>query len=134
MGQARHPLSLSLAVLTAGLALAAAGCGSSGETTQSSSEAGEATTSTAPPGARVETCRGAVAGVGQVRTSGTGCAVALGIVASWDSKKACDAPAGGSRTSCSVRGYRCLGASAERGLAVTCARPGSSLSFVAKRD
>lgn len=139
MGHARHPLSLWLAALAAGLALAASGCGSSdegtsSETTQSTSSNGGATTSTTPAGSRVEVCEGAIAGVGRVRASGTGCAIARGIVASWDNKVACGAAANGSRASCSVENYRCLGAATERGLAVTCARPGSSISFVAKRD
>jgi hypothetical protein len=30
--------------------------------------------------------------------------------------------------------YRCLGAATERGIAVSCARPGSSVAFIAQRD
>ncbi|MDX6608266.1 MAG: hypothetical protein QOF85_191 [Solirubrobacterales bacterium] len=134
MGQARHLLSLLVLV---GVALAAVvgGCGSSDETSESSSSgAGPATRSTAPQGATAQACSGAVAGISQVRVSGVGCAVARGIVASWDNRKACGAPAGGSRTSCSVEDYRCLGAATDRGLSVSCAAPGGSISFVAKRS
>ena len=134
MGQARHPLSLALAALAVGLAAATAGgCGSSNDTSTGPSNGGGAGGSTAPAGAAARVCRGAVAGVGRVRATGVGCAFALGVVASWDNKRACRAPAGGSRVSCSVEDYRCLGAATERGLAVTCAAPGRSIAFVAKR-
>jgi hypothetical protein len=134
MGQARHLLSL-LVLVGVILAVALAGCGSSDETSESSSGgSGSATRSTAPQGATAEACSGAVAGVGQVRASGVGCAVARGVIASWANKKACDAPADSSRMSCSVEDYGCLGVVTERGLAVSCATPGRSISFVAKRS
>jgi len=47
---------------------------------------------------------------------------------------ACAPFGGASRSSCSVYGgYRCLGAVTDRGVAVSCARTGSSVAFVAKR-
>lgn len=146
MGQARHPPSLSLA---AGVALAlvaglvASGCGSSdgggstaGTARSGSGEGGPgpaATAPGAPPGVDVALCGGSVAGAGRVRASGAGCAVARGVVASWSGKRACGRPASGSRVSCTVGGYRCLGAATERGLAVTCSRRGSSIAFLARR-
>lgn len=134
MGQARHLLSLSVLV---GLALTVAfgGCGSSDEAPGGSDSTGgtSAPTSTAPEGATVQACGGAIAGVSQLRASGVGCPVARGIVASWETKRDCEAAAGVSRTACSIGRYRCLGTATERGLAVSCAAAGGSISFIAKR-
>jgi hypothetical protein len=111
------------------VAILASGCGSSGM-----NSSGEGSTQTAtPPGAAVLACAGAPAGVGALRASGVGCARGRQLVAGWTAKNACGAHAGTSRTSCAVGGYRCLGIAAERGLAVSCARLGHSISFVAKR-
>jgi hypothetical protein len=76
-----------------------------------------------------------VASTGQVRVTGTGCDIGRGVVAAWANKPDCSEPAGASRFSCVVyRGYRCLGAATDRGVAVSCARPGSSVAFVARRS
>jgi hypothetical protein len=93
-----------------------------------------ATTPAAPPGASARPCEGTVAGTGQVRVTGIGCDVGRGVVAVWAHKPACSSPADASRFSCTVYGgYRCLGGAADRGIAVSCAHPGGSVAFVAKR-
>jgi len=91
-------------------------------------------TPAAPVGASARRCAGAVAGVEGLRVSGVGCADGRGIVASWADARRCSGPAGASRFSCPIAGYRCLGATTDRGIAVTCARPGRSISFVAERS
>lgn len=88
---------------------------------------------TAPIGASARRCADAVAGVEGLRVSGVGCAEGHGIVASWADARRCSDPAGASRFSCPIAGYRCLGAATDRGIAVTCASPGRSVSFVARR-
>jgi hypothetical protein len=95
-----------------------------------------ATTPAAPPGATARGCgETTVAGTAQLRVTGVGCDVGRGIVAAWANEPACSPTQGASRSSCSVRdGYRCLGAAAGQGLAVSCARPGSSIAFVARRS
>jgi hypothetical protein len=132
-----RPGRLLIALLALAATLAAAGCGSSGGDSSQSNKArstATATTPPAPPGASARRCEGTVAGTGHVRVTGIGCDVGRGVVAAWAGKAACVSPAGESRFSCSVhRGYRCLGASAERGIAVSCSRPGSSVSFLARR-
>lgn len=135
MGHARHPLSLALAVLAAGLfALLGSGCGASDETTESgSSSGGAASTSKPPAGAAARDCAAAVAGISRLRVTEVDCPTGQDVVFGWDEKGSCRAPAGASRVSCNVGGYRCLGAATESGLAVSCARPGHSVSFVAKR-
>ncbi len=131
--------------LIATLALAGAlfaGCGSSSDESSGTGASGSATapagaakTSTAPPiGAAASECKGALAGVGQLRVVGAGCAYARGVAANWVAKLACQAPTGASRSSCTVGGSRCLGTRVERGIAVTCAQRGRSVSFVARPD
>ncbi len=133
MRGARHPALFPVAVgllAVALLAILANGCGSSG--TESSGE-GSTKTTAAPPGSAVPACADTPAGVEALRASGVGCATGRRIVAGWTAKGACATPAGASRTSCTVGDYHCLGTATDRGLAVSCARPGSSISFVAKR-
>jgi len=126
-------------VLAATLCAAAiGGCGSSGGESDESSggePTARATTPSAPPGSSVRSCGNTtVAGTEQLRVTGVGCDVGRGVVAEWTNKPACSGPAGGSRFSCTVHGdYRCLGAAGERGVAVSCARPGSSVAFLARR-
>ena len=132
MGQARHPLSLQLVLAMAVAALAAGGCGSSDEGSEGTTPTGGgATTSKAPAGASAQNCRATVAGVADLSVTGVSCEAGRGVVTAWAAKSACGN--GGSRTSCSIDAYRCLGARTDRGLAVSCARPGHSISFVAKR-
>ena len=134
MGQARHPLSLALAVLAASLCvLLGSGCGSSSENTEGSPTSGGGTTSKAPLGASAQSCAVTVTGISGLRVSGVGCSAGQDIALGWDKKGSCRAPAGASRASCDVGGYRCLGAATERGLAIGCAGPGRSISFVVKR-
>lgn len=130
VGHARHPLSLLALAAT----VLAAGCGSSDSDSQGTGSEGPARTSTAPAGAATETCTaGEVAGIGEVRVSGVECTPAHEVVVAWDAKEACGAAAGVSRVACSVGGYRCLGTATERGLAVSCAAPSRTISFLAKR-
>jgi hypothetical protein len=131
MRAARHPaLSVAAAILTVALlATMTNGCGSSG----TEAEVEGSTKSASPPGASVRRCAGTSASLRGPRVTGASCATGRQVVAGWTSKKACATRAGDSRTSCSVGGYRCLATATERGLAVSCARPGRSISFVAKR-
>ena len=111
----------------------AAGCGSSSDD-ESGTTTGKATPSNAaPPGASAESCGNTtVKGTSQLQVTGIGCPVGRGIVASWSNNDSCAANV--SRPACTVyRGYRCIGTRVDAGLAVSCARPGRSLSFTAQR-
>jgi hypothetical protein len=134
MRGARHPaLSIGAGVPSAALvlvAILASGCGSSG----TESPGAGSTETTAPQSAAVQDCAGTSAGVKGLRVSGVGCATGGGVAAGWTAKGACAPPPGASRTSCAVGDYRCLGTATERGLAVSCARPGRSISFVFRRS
>lgn len=112
----------------------AVGCGSSGSSgTGGGHPNATAATPAAPPGASVRPCEEAVAGIGSVRVTGIDCDAGEAVVRVWARKPGCSSPARSSRFSCTVqRGYRCLGAATERGISVSCSRPGSSIAFVAR--
>lgn len=141
MTRARLLPLLPLLILAAAIA---SGCGSSSSQPSGSGggQSGEssATTTTvpaqgAPAGAAAESCgETTVAGTEQLRVSGISCAVGRGIVASWFNTSSCAGSSDASRTSCSVySGYRCLAARTDAGLAVSCARTGRSVFFIARR-
>ncbi len=138
--QRRRPVRLAIVALVA-LAALAAGCGDSDDGGYGAGDANEpaptatATTPAAPPGATARECgETTVAGTEGLRVTGIGCDVGRGIVAAWTEKPACSRPAGASRYSCTVYDeYRCLGAATDAGIAVSCARPGSSAAFLARR-
>lgn len=132
--------SLLLALLAAAVpVLAVTGCGSSdGGSSYGSRDSAEdsptatATTPEAPPGAAARACEG-TGGVEDLRVTGVSCSDGQQVLTAWFGKPSCAAPTGGSRFSCSVDdNYRCLGTSAERGIAVSCSHPGASVSFIAK--
>jgi hypothetical protein len=138
--QRRRPVRPSIAVLAIVAALVA-GCGDSDGGGYGAREANEpaptatATTPEAPPGATARECgETTVAGTEGLRVTGIGCDVGRGIVAAWAEKPACSRPADASRYSCTTYDeYRCLGAATDAGIAVSCARPGSSAAFLARR-
>jgi hypothetical protein len=121
----------TLAVLLA-LGAALAGCGSSDE----GSPTATATSPPAPAGASARDCgETTLAGTQGLHVTGIGCDVGRGVVATWARKPGCAPAPGASRSSCSVYdGYRCLAAATERGIAVSCARPGGSAAFLANRN
>ncbi len=140
MPRARPIAPILLAVLL-GLVAFAAGCGdSSGGSGYGSRDSTEqpptatATTPEAPPGASARSCgRTTVTGTEGLRVTGIGCDVGRGIVAAWTSKPSCAPGNEASRVSCTLPdGYGCIAAAVERGIAVSCSRPGSSLAFLAK--
>jgi hypothetical protein len=91
---------------------------------------GNATT-TGPSGIRARSCppEGEIAAL---RTVGEDCRTARAVAADWSRRSDCSEPEGASRYACSVSGYRCLGTTAGRGISVSCARPGRSVSFLAE--
>ncbi len=127
--------SVPLAVLAA---ILVAGCGSNNQRDQSqaATQAETATrqaTVTAPAGASARSCASGAADREELRVVGVDCGTGQTVATGWSRDATCASPAGASRFACSVRGYRCLGTAAERGVAVSCARPGRSIAFVVKR-
>lgn len=113
-------------------ALVATGCGSSDGDSQSNGATATATTPAAPPGAAARYCGPrSLSGTEQLRVTGTGCDIGRRVVATWARESTCASQIEASRFACSVRGgYRCLGVATDRGIAISCARSGSSVSFL----
>ena len=125
----RLALPLTIAALLVGLL---AGCGGSSSTDSSSGGEGAsapAQAQSAPPGATSHAC-----GDGQkLRVSAVPCEEAKAVLAAWRSAPACRIQGGASHASCKVRGYLCIAARQGKEAAVSCARPGHSVLFVAPK-
>jgi hypothetical protein len=131
-----RPSIATLAILAA----IGAGCGDSegggyGGDADGQAPTATATTPPAPPGASARDCgETTVADTEALRVTGVGCDIGRGVVATWTKAPGCIPDDGASRSACTVhRDYRCLAAATDRGLAVSCARPGSSIAFFARR-
>jgi len=65
------------------------------------------------------------------------CTTAVEVVDAWaaESESDCQLTARASRGACTVgrHRYRCLATSTDRGIAVSCSRPGRTISFLARR-
>jgi len=124
------PLALTAALL-------AAGCGSGGSTETTTSggpETTEAHQSGAggPAGITARACRHTGKEAMLLRVTGVSCSKGKTIAAGWRAKSGCAPGTNESRSACTVDGFRCLTSSVGQGLAVTCARPGHSIAFIAK--
>jgi hypothetical protein len=130
---------MRLAVPLTIVALAAAllsGCGGSSSSDAGSRDGSPGSTtgaSKAPLGAAAKSCDTNAAGVEKLLATGISCDQARQVMLGWRRSHACSSPAGASRSACTARSYRCLGASTDRGIAVSCARAGESIAFIAKR-
>ncbi len=118
-----------------------AGCGGSSSTSSTSggstSGAGAAkakgsSTGTAPAGASAKACALDAAGTAGLRVTGVSCGKGQKVVLAWRRGPGCELAAGASRGGCKASGYTCEMTATERGVAVSCARPGRSIAFTAK--
>ena len=130
---------MRLASAIAIVALAAAllgGCGSSSEdgSGSGSTAAPKVDESGAPAGASAQACVLNVDGVSGLRVTGISCGKGQKTAIAWQRDATCRPAGGGSQAGCTVGGYRCITTATDRGLAVSCARPGRSIAFTAKRD
>ncbi|MDX6624719.1 MAG: hypothetical protein QOE75_2651 [Solirubrobacterales bacterium] len=129
----RIAFPLATVVLTAALL---AGCGDSGDgnSERSIQATPQVKGATAPAGASAQECKGGAGAGVMLRATGIPCSVALDLVKAWEQDESCPPAAGASRSSCEiVGGYRCLSVVTDRGVSVSCARPGHSIAFTAKR-
>jgi len=116
-------LAASLVLL---LAIAvAAGCGSSSEDTGDSP--------TAPIGATAKSCETEAVDAEGLSVSGVSCEAGRQVMDEWQRSEACAPPTGASRVGCDAGSFRCASVYSERGLAVSCARPGHSVAFITQR-
>jgi len=128
-------LAVPFAIAVFAVALLA-GCGGSDESGSASSTepAPKAKSSNAPAGASAQECNGGAGAKVKLRATGIPCSVAVGLTKAWKQGEGCAPATGASRSSCEiVGGYRCLSVVTERGVSVSCARPGRSIAFTAKR-
>jgi hypothetical protein len=144
-----------LAVLLACAALFAAGCGGgSGSNGSSTAPAGgakdgggakavpggevesdapkKATAPNAPAGAKVVSCKVAGGATVGLRATAIDCGTARATMRHWTRERSCTMAKGASRGSCSLGGFRCQTVRSGRGVAVSCARPGADVAFIAK--
>lgn len=129
---------LAIAVLAAALL---SGCGSS-----SSSPAGSTATGStgskptpqtrgpsAPAGASAQACAIDANGVTGLRVTAVSCGQGQKTAIAWRRDAICRPAAGGSQAGCTVGAYRCIATTTDRGYSVSCARPGRSVAFIARR-
>lgn len=142
----------ALAVLVAA-ALLVAGCGGSGSEGSSSTApeggatqegaageggAGEsgapkkATAPNAPAGSKVISCSGGGEKSAQLRATAIDCDTARTMMQHWESSGACGLGEDDSRGSCTLGGFRCQAVKVDAGVAVSCAKEGADVAFIAK--
>jgi hypothetical protein len=128
----RFAAPLAIAALAAALA---AGCGGSSQEQSTNPTGAEppASQPTAPAGATAQSCETEAVDAKALRATGISCGEARQLMFSWQRSAACATPSGASRSACSTGSYRCLATETARGVAVSCARPGRSIAFIAKR-
>jgi hypothetical protein len=106
-----------------------AGCGDS-----SSDGDKPGRTPKSPAGASARVCGTPADGVLNLRATGVSCSAARQVVESWQGDRRCSQAGAASRSSCMTGSYRCLGASTDRGTAVSCSRAGESIAFVVEPE
>jgi hypothetical protein len=126
----RRAAPLALLVLAAALLL---GCGSSSKESSGAAQP-QTGASTGPAGASVRHCHSGEAGVTGLTATGTTCTEARHLMLGWTHSSACQPATGASRSSCPALSYRCLAAATDRGWSVSCAKPGRSIAFTARRE
>jgi hypothetical protein len=133
----------ALAAAVVCVVLVVAGCGGGGSAGSNSTAppagggAGEeapkkATSPNAPAGSKVVACKVGAVDMEGLRAAAVGCGSARATMRQWGRSHACTLGKDDSRGSCSLGGFRCQAVRTDRGTAVSCARPGVDVSFIAK--
>ena len=122
-------------------ALLVAGCGggdSGGSNTTAPPTGGEApkkaTAPNTPAGSRVVACKEGAADAEGLRATAVDCGTAARIMRRWENHRSCALAEGASRGSCSLGSFRCQTVRAGEGVAVSCARPGGDIAFIASES
>jgi hypothetical protein len=122
-----------LAAIVLSAALLAAGCGGGGSggsgTTAPPAGGGAGKTATAPnapAGSKVVSC-----GAG-LRATAVDCDTAGRIERRWENHRSCALAGGASRGTCDLGSFRCQTVRTDDRIAVSCARPGGDIAFIAK--
>ena len=131
----RFSTATALAVLVVA-ALLVAGCGGSGSEGSSSTApeggAKKATAPNAPAGSKVISCSEGRMETVQLRATAVDCDTARATMQHWESSHACTLGKSASRSSCSLGGFRCQAVKVDRGAAVSCAKEGADIAWIAK--
>jgi hypothetical protein len=125
---------VAIALLTV-IAALLSGCGSSSNESSTAGDGGstQAAPSTgAPPGAAAKSCETFAADAENLRATNIPCEQARQVLFGWQREPSCALPTRASRGGCLSRSYHCQAVRAERGVAVSCARAGESVAFIAR--
>ncbi len=115
-------------------ALLGSGCGGSSSTESTPPvEQRPGASGGAPPGAAARSCDTHAEDVEALRATAIACGRARRVMYAWQRRPACALADDASRGSCLIRPYRCQSLRAGHGLAVSCARAGESIAFLAQR-
>jgi hypothetical protein len=117
----------ALAIIAAALLVAGCGGGSSGT---GGGTPKKATAPNAPAGSKVVSCEEGQMEMMQLRASAVDCGTARRTMRDWASSHACT-PGKGSRSSCSLDGFRCQAVRVDQGTSVSCARPDADVAWIA---
>jgi hypothetical protein len=137
-------VALTAFVLCAALLAAGCGGGSSGGSNSTAAPEGgggasggegpkKATAPNAPAGSKVVVCKEGAAEVEGLRATAVDCGTADRILRRWQNHRSCALAGDASRGSCSLGSFRCQAVKAEAGTAVSCARPGGDIAFIATK-
>lgn len=127
-------LALPIAIVALAAAVAAGCGGSSGETGSSSTAAPQGGAATAPAGASAESCETQAADTEELRATDVSCGEARQVMFGWQRAPGCAGASDASHAACTIRSYRCISARTDRGVVVSCAKPGRSIAFIDKRS
>jgi hypothetical protein len=122
------------AVFAVLIGLLAAGCGGGSSSTSPGGGNGttpKATSPNAPAGSKVVSCAENRMEMEALRATEVGCATARSTMERWERSHACTL-GDGSRSSCSLGGFRCQAVKVDKGASVSCAGPQGDVSFIAK--
>ena len=113
------------------LALLVAGCGGGSSGGSSSTAPKKATSPNAPAGSKVISCKENRIETLQLRATEVDCATARATMMRWESSHVCTL-GDGSRSSCSLGGFRCQAVKVDKGASVSCAGPEGDVSWIAR--
>jgi hypothetical protein len=120
------------------VAVLLSGCGGSSSSSTGGSTATQQASGSgapsAPVGASARNCDTHAVDAEGLRAVGVSCGAARKVMYGWQLLGACAPASAASRTSCTVRSFRCLSGRTDRGVVVGCSRPGESIAFIAKHD
>jgi hypothetical protein len=139
----RSPVAVT-ALAIAAAALLVAGCGGGSSSTAPEENSGatpqgvhtpggggkKATAPNAPAGSKVVACKERRIETHGLRASAVDCGTARKTMRDWVSSHACT-PGKGSRSSCSLDGFRCQAVRVDQGASVSCARPDADVAWIA---